>query len=124
MKTNTYGAISNIKHVDHQGNDVIITDDTEKANVFAKYFSTVFTVEPVDSFEKLGSYDITHVMDTIDVTEEMALKKLLKLKIDKSPGPDMMHPRVLKEIGAQIASGFKFVFDMSLTSCSLPEEWK
>jgi len=38
MKTSTYGTISNIKHVDHQGNDVMITDDTEKANVFAKYF--------------------------------------------------------------------------------------
>jgi len=63
-------------------------------------------------------------MNNIDVTEEMVLKKLLKLKIDKSPGPDMIHPRVLKEIGVQIASGFKFLFEMSLTSCSLPEEWK
>ena len=48
------------------GNTITVTNDAEKANVFAEYFSKVFTHESVDAFEKLHRYDITHVLEKID----------------------------------------------------------
>ena len=36
------------------------------------------------------------------ITKEMVQGKLKGLKVDKSPGPDGLHPRVLKEIAEEI----------------------
>ena len=54
----------------------------------------------------------------------MICQKLLRLKVDKSPGPDMLHPRVIKEIGVEIADALKFIFEFSLESGDLPDDWK
>ena len=35
-------------------------------------------------------------VDSIKITEEMMFKALKGLNADKSPGPDELHPRVLK----------------------------
>jgi len=40
---------------------------------------------------------------TFTVTEDDIYKKLIQLKIDKSPGPDLIHPRVLYETRNVIA---------------------
>ena len=37
------------------------------------------------------------------ITEDGIAKILKKLKTDKSPGPDKIHPRILKEIADAIA---------------------
>jgi hypothetical protein len=36
-------------------------------------------------------------MPELIINEEMVLKQLNSLKIDKSPGPNELHPRLLKE---------------------------
>jgi hypothetical protein len=123
-KTSSYSTVSNIKHVDNLGNSATVSDDAEKANVFAEYLSKVFTQESADAFEQLPRYDIIYAMDTIVLTDEIVYKKLCKLKVNKSPGPDMIHPRILKETAAEVTSALKFLFEMSLNSCTLPEDWK
>jgi hypothetical protein len=37
-------------------------------------------------------------MPELIINEEMVLKQLNSLKIDKSPGPDELHPRLLARI--------------------------
>ena len=44
------------------------------------------------------------------------------LKIDKSPGPDELHPRVLKEISSSIT--VYHIFKQSLDKGKLPSDWK
>ena len=51
-------------------------------------------------------------------------KKLLKLKINKSPGPDAIHPRVLHEIAEAISKPLTIIFRSSLRNRELPDEWK
>src|ERR1043165_3507122 len=63
-------------------------------------------------------------MDRLDVTTQGIYDKLSKLKIDKSPGPDMIHPRILKEIALEIADALKIIFVTSLKSGELPDDWK
>ena len=51
-------------------------------------------------------------------------KKLTNLTIGKSPGPDTMHPRVLKEVAPTFFKALKLIFDMSLKNEVIPEEWE
>ena len=78
----------------------------------------------MDAFEKLSGYDVVYAMEKIVVTDEIVYKKLFKLKVDKSPGSDMIHPRILKEISAEVTGALKILFEMSLSNCTLPEDWK
>eukprot|EP00061_Rhincodon_typus_P004803 g23467.t1 len=46
----------------------------------------------------------------VAITKEKVLEKLKYLKMDKSPGPDGLHPRVLKEIVEEIAEALVVIF--------------
>jgi hypothetical protein len=52
------------------------------------------------------------------------LKLLQNLKIDKSPGPDNLHPRLLFEIKESIAEPLNIIFNLSLALKTVPKEWK
>ena len=58
------------------------------------------------------------------ITEDEIAKILKKLKIDKSPGPDKIHPRVLKEIADTIAIPLKIIFEQSLKDKEVRKSWK
>jgi len=63
---------------------------------------------------------------TFTVTEDDISKKLIRLEIDKSPGPDLIHPRVLyetRDVGLIIRPLF-LIFRKSLKFGTLPTDWK
>ena len=51
-------------------------------------------------------------------------KILLQLKVDKSPGPDNIHPYFLKETANELAIPLNIIFNKSLESSEIPDEWK
>ena len=51
-------------------------------------------------------------------------KRLLKLKASKSPGPDGLHPRILKELANEISEPLQDTFTTSLREGKLPEDWR
>ena len=57
--------------------------------------------------------DYSDILDNIDITYETVLKKLKKLKIDKSPGPDTIHPRVIHEIADHVSTPLAILFSTS-----------
>eukprot|EP00061_Rhincodon_typus_P002621 g18030.t1 len=59
----------------------------------------------------------------VAITKEKVLEKLKSLKVDK-PGPDGLHPRVLKEIAEEIVEALLVIFQESLESGRVPEDWK
>ena len=63
-------------------------------------------------------------LSDVCVTQEQIESKLKSLKIDKSPGPDLLHPRILYETRKEIAEPLKKIFDASLRAGQLPVEWK
>ena len=52
------------------------------------------------------------------------MKKIKKLKIFKSPGPDNLHPRMLKESGDIISKPLMIIHQTSVSTGVLPDEWK
>eukprot|EP00061_Rhincodon_typus_P012131 g37676.t1 len=58
------------------------------------------------------------------ITEEKVQEKLKCLKVDKSPRPDGLHPKVLKEIAEEIVQALAVIFQESLESGRVPEDWK
>jgi hypothetical protein len=67
-------------------------------------------MEPSGGFLELDSIKVKDNMEPLIITEEEIVKKLQKLKIDKSPGPDCLHPRVLREISAEIRTASEAYF--------------
>ena len=51
-------------------------------------------------------------------------KALNSLKIFKSPGPDGIHPKLLKECAKELALPFKILFDKTIENGHIPSKWK
>ena len=47
-----------------------------------------------------------------------------KLKINKAPGPDQIHPRILKEMSSVIAPILTMIYCKSYKTGELPDVWK
>ena len=52
------------------------------------------------------------------------MKQLVKLKPNKSQGPDRIHPRVLKEAAKELAKPLTIIFTKSTEEGTLPDDWK
>eukprot|EP00061_Rhincodon_typus_P015966 g43929.t1 len=57
-------------------------------------------------------------------TAEEKEDKLKDLNVNKSPGPDGLHPIVLREIAEEIVEALVVIFQESLESGSIPEDRK
>ena len=76
----------------------IVTDERETADMLNDCFASVYTVEE-DRGEEAISYQMTVAAQLflVDIPEEDVMRVIDTLKIWKSPGPDKIYPRILKE---------------------------
>ena len=90
--------------------------------MFAQFYTKIFTVESDDcSMIKMQS---EAVCEEIVVPLDIVLKKLKKIIPNKSPGTNLLHPRVIYEVREVIAYPLTLLFNKSLSSGQLPEDWK
>ena len=54
----------------------------------------------------------------------MVLKQLMNLNVNKSCGPDEIHPRLLIELSEHIAGPVALPFNMTMKHAFLPTDWK
>ena len=119
-KTSVKTSIPDLYTSEDEDPNNMATSDKEKANRLAEFFSGVMTRELDDVWTLANKPEIKFNLE-IDISEEIILKKLTKLKISKSPGPDGIHPRVLKELKLVIARALTIIFRTSLRTGKLPE---
>eukprot|EP00794_Sanderia_malayensis_P004409 gene4410-4998_t len=122
-KTKIKSKIADLVIDDNGDEETLTKTDTEKAEVLSDYFKTVFTNEQSEP-PVIEDRRYTETLKNIDITEDMVLKKLKKLNISKSPGPDNIHPRILKEIGGTIAKPIALIYRTSMKTGELPQQWK
>ena len=81
------------------------TVDHQTANILGEYFSSVFVKEPAWSWI-LNEEEKPNIKKELrfDITKEIIKEKLQELNVNKSPGPDNLHPRVFKEIASVLVN--------------------
>ena len=119
-KTRTKSVVS--KLVMPNGN--LTSTDQETANTLNEYFSTVFEVEPDGPLPPFENRPFRYQTDNIVVTENDVEKSLAALKPSKSQGPDLFHPKFLKETKDNITKPLKTIFQKSMDESILPPIWK
>ena len=122
-KTKMKSAIPDLHALGHE--DVIISDDKEKADILGKFFASVYTNEPNWTWEL--KEEITpeiNVDVNLDITLDMVKKGLSKLDKNKSPGPDKINIAPLVELHDVIAYPLWYIFNASLKYKEIPISWK
>ena len=99
-------------------------NDQETANTLNDYFSTVFEKEPDEPLPVFEERPVTKHLENIDIAEKDVEKVLTALNPSKSQGPDMFHPKFLKETKDLIKYPLKIIFQKSLHESQLPPIWK
>ena len=115
-----------ITSVNNDGSSNMTSSAADRAEALSSYFSTVFTREPDIDVQCISSENIKNVplMPIFTVQDDQVAKKINSLNVSKSPGPDNLHPRVLKEIVNEICQPLTILFNASIKLSTIPQEWK
>jgi hypothetical protein len=98
--------------------------DEEKAEVLNSFYASVFTQEDVNIIPEPDTKFVGEPLMDAVILEEEVLKKLKNLKPTKSPGPDGLHPRVLKEAAEVLAKPLCTIFNKTVDEGRVPDGWK
>lgn len=123
-KTKTKKGIGDIHILDSTQTKITITNNQDKADVFSNYFASVFTNEPVHNIPEIQWIMPENSMPNVQFDTQSISKKLDHLNVNKSCGPDNLHPRILKELSPIICDTLKVIYENSLNTGLLPSDWK
>ena len=99
------------------------TSDEGKVNELSTFFHSVFTDEPPGNW-LLPTRPNTRIEDELVITMESVQNELSTLDINKSQGPDELHPRILYEMKDIIAKPLATIFNASLNEGKVPQDWR
>lgn len=105
-------------------NNKLVSENAEMAEALNEFFSSVFTKEsqgPLPNCPKLPSGS---TMSDMWIDSEMVKKKILKLKPGSAPGPDGITPRFLIMNADAMAPALAMIYNESLQSGQVPDDWK
>ena len=105
----------------------ITSDNKEMCSILNKYFASVFTKENLDVIPQAPAiYNDNNdsILSKITVSQDDVLKEINKLKPHKSPGPDEIYSRVIKETKVELCQPLATIFNDSLSSGLVPVAWK
>ena len=101
------------------------TNETEQAEILSEYFANVMEEEPEGELPTLSPRALkTDPLTDLTITTEAVEKKLSKLDITKSSGPDKVHSRILKEAKTPIAKALAVIYNNSIATGEIPQEWR
>ena len=99
-----------------------VTCNHDIAQQMNEYFSSVFTRErnTLPEFDYVVSEKLCNVLCSANEVES----HLKALNFNKSPGPDQVSPRILKECAQELSTSLCKLFNKSFNSGTLPMDWK
>ena len=104
--------------------DGLLYSDTEsKAEILNEQFHSVYTREDTTTMPEKGPSPYPE-MPNIHVSNAGVLKLLKNVNSHKATGPDGIQTRLLREYAEQISPVLTRVFQMSLDSGSIPDDWR
>ena len=101
----------------------MMASDSESAEELNIFFKSTFTSEESDNIPTIPT-KISDILMDIVLTEDTIFCKLLSLNGNKAPGPDGLHPHILKSCAATLTKPLLLLTQQSLASGSLSDLWK
>ena len=100
----------------------LVNNQGEICNMLVDVFTSVYVVdEPTNVPEAVQP---TYEMEPMQISYDKVLEHLWKLKASSSPGPDGIHPRILKSCALILALPLSIIFAKSLEEGIVPASWK
>ena len=104
-------------------NNEYAENDIHKANMLNNYFaSQAFMTDDNRPLSQL--LPVQHVLNSIEILSQDVSDVLRNLNINKSCGPDLVSPRLLKEADSVLARPLSMIFNHSLDQGYFPVQWK
>ena len=101
-----------------------VADSPGMCEVLNNQFTSVFTEEDGRNIPPPIQMCHGDRLTTINVAAENVKTKIDRVKTNSAPGPDKLGPRVLKELKDVIALPLSIIFNKSLASGEVPEDWR
>ena len=101
----------------------VTENDQDKVKVLSDFFCSVYTEEgdsPVPDFKA----NVLNVLKHVTISKNDVLLSLQSLNVNKSCGPDGVHPRILKELAHQLCYPLHKIFVRSMREGKVPKLWK
>ena len=103
----------------------LVNNVQEKCEILNNFFSSVFTNENDEVIpDFIYDKDIPNPLLNCTISIKEFEKALFELNINKSPGPDNFHPKLLKHSAKSLAKPLKILFDKTLSEGELPLDFK
>ncbi|XP_022777603.1 uncharacterized protein LOC111319037 [Stylophora pistillata] len=105
-------------------NGNLLTNEGDIAESMNENFSYAFTAENLENFPSFDQVIKDKDLSLLHCSPNDVSKILSELKPRKSPGPNSIHPMILRKCAGLLASSLSDVFNVSFTSGMLPHNWK
>jgi hypothetical protein len=99
------------------------TDNKGKAETLSKQFKSVFTQEDTNELPNKPPSPHPDVPPLL-ITSQGVAALLSKIKPHKATGPDDIPGRILKECSEEIAPALTFIFQQTLDTGDIPDDWR
>lgn len=107
-----------------KGNGELSSNDQETADVLNNYFASVFEQESDQELPNFEELTYNNVLENIIISEGLVAKAIKQVKPGKSQGPDMIHPKIIREAQLSLTKPLTIIFKKSLEESKIPEIWK
>ena len=114
--------IPNIPPIDH--NNSIITDTSQKANIFNTFFAKQCSLLQTDSVIPELRLLTNHQLDTIDLDSKKILAIIRSVDVNKAHGWDDVSARMIKICDDSLVKPVLNIFRCSFDSGKYPNNWK
>jgi hypothetical protein len=101
-----------------------ISSPRDIAEALNQQFKSVFTPPEDAPLPQVPEYDIQKPMQIITVNTLNVESQLKSMNPNKSVGPDGVHPQTLKEAHAELALLLAKLFQKSLDTKQVPQDWQ
>ena len=105
-------------------NNTLVSDNKGMAEVLNNYFTSVFSKEDPNNVPTPDRLPSASVLSDMNFSIAQVKNKLDKLKHNSAPGPDNITARFLRINSESVAPALAIIFNKSLESGIVPDDWK
>ena len=105
-----------------KNNGKLFSDSKSKAELLNKQFESVFTIDTSSELPDINRPEFPEAPE-ITIHTEGVINLLNKLQTSKASGPDNIPNKILKETSSEIGPALTVIFQQSIDTGTLPDDW-